>query len=370
MQLSESHIDQAQRMYLLALQNGFTSSRSAMMVSAACLYVTCRTYKTPHMLIDFSAELGINMFKLGNCFLQLRRRFHLDLPLVDPSFFINRFVSALQFGDKKGLVTATALRLVARMKRDSLHLGRRPAGVCGAAIFIAARMHGFERSKQEIVRTVHVHMSTIEKRLTEFSSTQAADLTVSEFQAGKEQDLPPEPAPALKASRIEAMRELDDALRDPMLQLVESGELAPDDIWVEEVREDDPVLEILRGQVCSEAQQKVKHVAWFAHEERVYQKRLNSRKRRDAQPQRRSRRAYGASSAAQAADNVLSARTPGLDRSQFVGFMSRDLPSYTHNGPSAASAPLASEAEAPAPAQLELDQELELEYEMEGDFEF
>jgi len=38
----------------------------------------------------------------------------------------------LEFGDKEHDVAMTALRLVSRMKRDWIHHGRRPSGLCGA----------------------------------------------------------------------------------------------------------------------------------------------------------------------------------------------------------------------------------------------
>lgn len=36
-------------------------------------------------------------------------------------------------------------------KNLDLQTGRRPSGVCGAALFIAAHIHGFERSKADVV---------------------------------------------------------------------------------------------------------------------------------------------------------------------------------------------------------------------------
>ena len=39
-------------------------------------------------------------------------------------------------------VANTALRMVASMKRDWMQTGRRPSGICGAALFIAAHIHG------------------------------------------------------------------------------------------------------------------------------------------------------------------------------------------------------------------------------------
>lgn len=38
----------------------------------------------------------------------------------------------LEFGEKNHEVSMTAMRLVQRMKRDWMHTGRRPSGLCGA----------------------------------------------------------------------------------------------------------------------------------------------------------------------------------------------------------------------------------------------
>ena len=76
----------------------------------------------------------------------------------------------------------TALRLVQRMKRDWMCHGRRPTGLVGAAILIAARYHGFKRTTNQIVQTVHVCDETIRKRLVEFKQTSVAKLTREEFE--------------------------------------------------------------------------------------------------------------------------------------------------------------------------------------------
>lgn len=50
----------------------------------------------------------------------------------DPCLYIPRFAHMLEFGVKTHEVSMTALRLVQRMKRDWMHTGRRPSGLCGA----------------------------------------------------------------------------------------------------------------------------------------------------------------------------------------------------------------------------------------------
>jgi len=51
---------------------------------------------------------------------------------LDPCLYIQRFALQLQFGDKTRKVEDTAMRLVQRMKKDWMHWGRRPTGLCGA----------------------------------------------------------------------------------------------------------------------------------------------------------------------------------------------------------------------------------------------
>ena len=59
----------------------------------------------------------------------------LHLFASDPCLYIHRFAHKLEFGEKEHDVAMTALRLVARMKRDWIHHGRRPSGLCGAGGF-------------------------------------------------------------------------------------------------------------------------------------------------------------------------------------------------------------------------------------------
>ncbi|KAJ8269988.1 hypothetical protein GJAV_G00109030 [Gymnothorax javanicus] len=87
----------------------------------------------------------------------------------------------LEFGEKNHEVSMTALRLLQRMKRDWMHTGRRPSGLCGAALLVAARMHDFRRTVKDIIGVVKVCEATLRKRLTEFEDTPTSQLTIDEF---------------------------------------------------------------------------------------------------------------------------------------------------------------------------------------------
>ncbi|KAL5501199.1 BRF1 [Sanghuangporus vaninii] len=182
MRLSEVVQTAAVRLYTLALEHKFTKGRRNMNVVAVCLYVACRQKETRnYMLIDFSDLLQVNVFELGHIFLQLVQTLNLRLPLVDPSHYISRFAALLEFGDDTPKVAADAVRLVARFNRDWLSRGRRPAGICGACLLLAARMNNFRRSVQEIVQVVKITETTLKRRLDEFRKTPTAMLTVADF---------------------------------------------------------------------------------------------------------------------------------------------------------------------------------------------
>lgn len=144
----EETIEASHRLYKLALQRGFTRGRRTNQVAAACLYLVCRQDEKPFLLIDFSDALQVNVFTLGAVFLQLAKLLRLeDHPLfskpVDPSLYIHRFADRMEFPSKEvTAISDTAIRLVASMRRDWIQTGRRPSGVCGAALYIASHLHG------------------------------------------------------------------------------------------------------------------------------------------------------------------------------------------------------------------------------------
>lgn len=181
--MADHIIEAGMRYFLAALSNNFVKGRKSQHVLSACLYLSCRMAKTDHMLMDFAELIHVNVFHIGATYLQLVRNQNIDqLPIVDPTVYIQRFVSKLQFGSEGSRrVVEDAKRLVARMGKDWLQNGRRPAGVAAACILLAARMNNFRRSKAEIVSVAKVAEETLQRRLDEFKSTAAGTLTIYDF---------------------------------------------------------------------------------------------------------------------------------------------------------------------------------------------
>ena len=128
----------------------------------------------------------LNVFDLGHVytkylqFLALNGNGYIVQP-INPEDLILRFAQRLEFGSETMRVANDAVRIVQRMNRDWMTPGRRPAGVCGAALILAARMNNFRRSVREVVFVVKVQEQTIFNRLDEFRATESGTLTVEEF---------------------------------------------------------------------------------------------------------------------------------------------------------------------------------------------
>lgn len=128
LRLPSIYIERAHRLYQIALQRNFIYGRKQQHVAATCLYIICRQEKSPHLLIDFSDALQINVYVLGKSFLQFSKVLSLNLPIVDPSLYIHRYAIRLDLGDSRSSVVATSLRIISRLQKDWIVTGRRPDG--------------------------------------------------------------------------------------------------------------------------------------------------------------------------------------------------------------------------------------------------
>lgn len=177
--LSHEHAMTSYRIYRLSCQYNLSKGKNIHYTLCACIYAVCRQQSTPHLLIDFSVLLRIDVNKIGRIFLKILNFLGLKIDVVDPSILIPRFATRLNI--KNSRIVELSIRLVARMKRDWIVVGRRPNNLCGAAILAASRVYNESRSITEVARTVHASTATIARRLEELRSTDSANLCVDDF---------------------------------------------------------------------------------------------------------------------------------------------------------------------------------------------
>ncbi|CUS07719.1 unnamed protein product [Tuber aestivum] len=217
----EHFADHAQRWFTLSVTHNFNRGRKTQFVVACCLYIVCRLEKT----------LQVNVFSLGHTYLQLVQVLEVRLPHIDPTVYVYRFAKHLDFGSEQTKVANDALRIIQRMSRDWMVQGRRPSGICGAALILAARMNNFRRSVREVVYVVKVADLTIQKRLDEFKDTRSGDLTVEEFRNIwlEQAHDPPSygPKAAKKRKRVRNVNDDGEVIEDPQDTIIVTAPDAP-----------------------------------------------------------------------------------------------------------------------------------------------
>lgn len=181
--LPKIFFETAKRYYKCSINKNYTKGRSLFKVACVILYTLCRMNKTRHLLIDFSDVFKINLYQLGVAYLQFIKLFQLNIPMADPSLFIKRFCSKLSI-DNVDQIALTSMRIVQCMNSQWITEGRNPCGICGAAIYIGLKFHGYNAKLDEISSIVRVTFPIIKMRIEEFEKTPYSKLTKSEFDKG------------------------------------------------------------------------------------------------------------------------------------------------------------------------------------------
>ena len=186
--LPEHICDAAFEVYKFCLMNNFLYGRRIGMVVSACLYLVCRKKKQLMMLIDFAEILKEGVYKLGAVYKDMKTQCYLDryesdggVPIIQVEDLVAKYTRKLEFGPDTTRVSEDAVKILRRMKRDWMVDGRNPAGLCGAAIILAARMNNYERTVREVVFTVKIGDVTVNKRLQEFNHTPTSQFTIDQF---------------------------------------------------------------------------------------------------------------------------------------------------------------------------------------------
>jgi transcription factor IIIB 90 kDa subunit len=174
------------------LGRNFCQGRSVPRVASVCVYWAIRKERnTPVMLIDIADVVKMDVFLLGRTFKKMLTMLYggdeANYPFepMVPEDIIRRLASRLEFYDKTETIQAAAVRIVQRMDRDWMMLGRKPAGICGSAIILAARMFNYRRTPLEVSFIAKVTTATLKLRLDEFARLEAAQMRIRDFMEGE-----------------------------------------------------------------------------------------------------------------------------------------------------------------------------------------
>ncbi|PSR82942.1 hypothetical protein BD289DRAFT_436600 [Coniella lustricola] len=192
-QLPSRIADVAMAQFKHMQSRGFLRGRTTDRGAGAAVYWAVRSSgNTQTMLLDIADAISFDVFRLGRTFKKLLALLYND-PQKDCPFeplfledIIKSMCSRLGFDLETEKVQQDAVRIVSRMDRDWINIGRKPAGVCGSAVMVAARMNNFRRTAEEVSYVAKTTTATLRLRLNEFAQVDSAKMSIANFRQDKE----------------------------------------------------------------------------------------------------------------------------------------------------------------------------------------
>ena len=212
LQIPEFVVNYAKQIFKTPTCKEFILGKKRKPIIGAALYLACRYHKQKYLLIDFSEVLHINLFLIGTLYIKLVRLTGIKIEIIEYYMHIPKFCNKFNLGNKAKEVEKTAVKIFQFMERDWITTGRRPSGLIGACILIAAKLNKLNIDINLISNVVHVCSQTILNRIEEFSLTRVASMTMEEFELFKKSNFYPgsDPPAFLKSIKENEKKEKEE----------------------------------------------------------------------------------------------------------------------------------------------------------------
>jgi transcription initiation factor TFIIB len=153
--------ENAALIYRKALERGLVRGRSIKGIAAASLYAACRLTRTPRSLKQIVEASTRNRKEIARCFRLIQRELNLSMPIDDPIKYVPKIASQVKLSQKAQNLAIQLLQQAADIKAD---VGKGPAGVAAAALYIASIMTGKKVTQKDLANAAGVTEVTVRNR--------------------------------------------------------------------------------------------------------------------------------------------------------------------------------------------------------------
>lgn len=162
-------------LYRRCVEKGLIRGRQIESVVSAVLYAICRMYGIPRTLDEIAIVAETPKKEIGRTYRLITRELNLKVPLTNPRFYINRFITSLKLS---GDTQEKAVELLDQAIEKGLISGRGPMGVAAAAVYIASVLTGERRTQKEVADVAGVTEVTIRNRYRELKKALSLNVTI------------------------------------------------------------------------------------------------------------------------------------------------------------------------------------------------
>jgi transcription initiation factor TFIIB len=152
--------------YRKALEEKLTRGRSINAIVAAAIYVACRYTKTPKTLKDIVKVSSRNRAEVSRNYRLLVQTLKIEMPSQDPVSYVSRLAEKIHISGK---IQGAAIKILRRAKRKRITIGKDPAGVAAAALYIACQLENKGVTQKDIAQVAGVTEVTVRNRKKELA---------------------------------------------------------------------------------------------------------------------------------------------------------------------------------------------------------
>jgi transcription initiation factor TFIIB len=153
--------ENAALIYRKALDAGLIRGRSIKSITAAALYAACRLTQTPRNLKEIVEASTRSRREISRCYRLLQRELEIKMPIDDPAKYVSKIASHMRLSQK---TQNMAIRLLEEAKKIQADVGKGPAGMAAAALYIVSIMKGEKVTQKELAKAAEVTDVTIRNR--------------------------------------------------------------------------------------------------------------------------------------------------------------------------------------------------------------
>jgi transcription initiation factor TFIIB len=147
--------------YRKVLDQGLIRGRSIKSIAAASIYTACRLTRTPRSLKEIVEASTRSRKEISRCYRLLQRELNLTMPVDDPAKYISKIASHVRLSQK---TQNMAVKLLEEAKKIHADVGKSPAGIAAAALYIASIMNNEKNTQKDLASAAEVTEVTVRNR--------------------------------------------------------------------------------------------------------------------------------------------------------------------------------------------------------------
>ena len=164
LQVPRNVVETASVVIRKVLHNGLVKGRSTERLSAASVYIACRQCEILRSLKEVSKATNISVKYLGKSYRYIVTKLNSFVPKVKSEDVISKVVNSLSFS---GQTERLAVNIIRCAEVQRLTIGKNPASISAAALYIACFLTGEKQTQSNIAKNANVTEVTIRNRYKE-----------------------------------------------------------------------------------------------------------------------------------------------------------------------------------------------------------